>query len=458
MQPRPDHQERASSATLTEDIKIVRSCLEAAGASSVHIGIFDLEGGLRERRISVKDLGRVLGDPATFTNVLYSWDVCDQVFGSGPFGTERLQFDLSSIRKHPFDSGGMILIADYAGPLRMRSPRELLVRQVERAQLLGFGVRCALEFEFIVLDESAESLRDKAYNSLKPYAADNRCFSGFSAATHSAFLNELQECLVSADLPVKGVLSEIGPGCFEVTMADCTPVRAAENGALLRMLTKSYCRRRGLTASFMAQLDQGFPGLAGHVHLSLTDQESGAPVFGSVSEPVTDVMRHFLGGLVQLTPEFMALVCPNPNSYRRLVPGNWAPRAGTWAEHTHTVAIRTVTDSPEWTRVEYRVPGADTNPFLAAAVTLGAGLWGIEHQTAPPPAATDDGRSALAGGLRPLPHDLWEAVEQLKISAAATDLFGREFLDHYIASRLHEDLTVRKFVSAAERARYLEAS
>lgn len=425
---------------------------------NVQIGVFDLEGTFRGRRVRIEDIGIIFGDPPMLSNVINAWDINDQVYGSGPFGGEELNVDLSSARCDPFEPSAAIVTADYAGPSRRISPRTVLETQVERALSMGYEVRAALEFEVIILDESAQSIRSSRFENLKPFALDNRCFAGTSMATYGSFLSELELCLRKGDVPISGVLSEIGAGCFELTLRDSLPMRAAEDAVFCRTFTKAFCRQRNLTAAFMSQLGEDFPGLGGHVHLSLQNHRSKRPEFGRGSNRLMKTaMRHFVGGLIKLTPELMALVCQTPNAYRRLTPGNWAPRAATWAEQTHTVAVRTISAPAQNARVEYRIPGADTNPFLAIAVVLGAGLWGIENKVEPPDPSNDDGRSAIEMGLPSLPHDLWEATDRLEASTVARGLFGNAFIEHFVMSRRREEMIVRKFVSPSERARYIDA-
>lgn len=442
---------------LRKEVEEALHKLEPPKRSSVQIGLFDLDGGFRSRTVKVAELGRVFGEPPTFTNVINFWDVRDDVYGHGPFGGEEIAIDYGSARRYPFDETSAILTADYRGDALNCSAREVLSRQVARATAMGFDVRSALEFEVIILRESAGSIREKKFADLQPFAEDNMCFSGTSAATYAEFFKALENCLLGGDVPVVGLLSEIGPGCFEITLRDAAPVRAAEDAVFCRSFTKAFCRQRDLTGVFMSQLGEGYPGLGGHVHVSLQDRKSGRPVFGKQGAQLTPTMRHFIGGLIKLTPELMPLVCHTPNAYRRLVPGNWAPRAATWAEQTHTVAVRTISQPAENARIEYRIPGADTNPFLALGVVLGAGLWGIENKLEPPAPSLDDGRSAIAAGLPALPHDLWEALDRLEQSKVAASILGDPFLANFILARRREDIITRKFVSASERARYIDA-
>jgi glutamine synthetase len=251
----------------------------------------------------------------------------------------------------------------------------------------------------------------------------------------------------------------LGPGCLEATLLARDPLTAADDFALFRGFTKTFCRKRGLTASFMAQLGQGFQGQSGHLHLSLHDIKTAAPVFADARDTtgMSAAMRHFIGGMLRLLPDLTALCAHSVNAYRRMVPGNWSPRTPTWGLRNFSVAVRAVTGDAATTRIEFRVPAADTNPHLSMALALGAGLWGIEHRIEPPPPAEGDARGFVPEGLRPLPRTLHEAADRLDASKDARALFGDGFIDHFVMTRRHEDAALRRHVSAFERARYLEA-
>jgi glutamine synthetase len=162
-----------------------------------------------------------------------------------------------------------------------------------------------------------------------------------------------------------------------------------------------------------------------------------------------------IAGIVSLLPTLLVLLAPNPNSYRRFAPGNWAPRTATWGVGNYSCGLRVVAAGAKDTRLELRVPGADVDPHLALAMMLAAATWGVEGGLEPPDpvAAPADGR--LAAGA-PLPRNLTESVEQFRSSPAAVDLFGSAFVDHYAGSRQAEDDACRGFVPDGERDRYLD--
>ncbi len=436
------------------------AALERAGVRTVHIGILDMDSCLRERRVPVARAIAALHGAYTFPNVLHHWDTGESVYDPDlTYGDEDAAVDPTSGRAYPFEADAALFIADFVGPSADLSARRLLARQVERAARLGFTAKAAMECEFTVLAETADSVRAKNWAGLRAWAPDNRCFAGDSAATYAEFVAELDALAGELDIPLHGLGTELGPGCLEATLLAQEPLRAADDFALFRGFTKAFCRRRGLTASFMAQLGDGFQGLSGHLHLSLAEAKSGKPAFADPAAPdrVSATMRHFIGGLLRLLPEAVALTAHTANAYRRMVPGNWSPRTPTWGFRNYSVAVCASAQTPETTRIEFRVPAADTNPHLTMALALGAGLWGIETKAEPPAPATGNARDLVPEGFAPLPRTLAEAADRLDASRASRAIFGDAFIDHFVMTRRHEDAAVRRHVSAFERARYLES-
>ncbi len=433
----------------------LRAAAEARGARVVHVAIPDVDGGLRERRLPVASLEEALGAGASFCNVLHEWDVTDTVHGPGPFVSESIGADVANLRGYPFEAHAAWLLADFTGPHCASSPRELLKAQLARAAARGFDVRAAFEFEWLVFNETADSLRAKRYTALDAWAPDNRCWDAQSAAIHADVVSAQQDMLEAADIGVFGLGMELGAGCMEATLAATGGLRAADDATFFKLASRAFFRRRGQTACFMAQSDANAPGLSGHIHLSLTDSE-GANVFRSAPAQLNERARHFIGGVLRLLPELIALPLHTVNAYRRLSPGNWAPRTPTWSYGGYTTAVRAVANDAGSDRLEFRIPGADVNPYLGLAMFLGAGLWGMEQGVEPVAATVGDGRTHSGEGVAALPRDLLAAADALAVSAAARALFGAPFIDAFVASRRHEFDALRRAVSAEEKQRYFE--
>ncbi len=167
-------------------------------------------------------------------------------------------------------------------------------------------------------------------------------------------------------------------------------------------------------------------------------------------------MRWFVGGQQALMPELLAMVAPTVNAYTRLIPGFWAPTAALWGHENRTCALRVIGGSDKSQRVEYRIAAADINPYVALAASIGSGLWGMAGKIEPDAPIEGNAYAIEPPAARALPATLWEAAQRLRGSAAARELFGAEFVDHYAATREWEEREARKAVTDWQLARYFE--
>jgi len=211
-------------------------------------------------------------------------------------------------------------------------------------------------------------------------------------------------------------------------------------------------------ATFMAKWSKDWPGCGGHIHMSLWDRKGEKSVFHDAKAPhrMSKAMRQFVAGQQALMPELLAMVAPTINSYRRLIPGFWAPTQAAWGVENRTTALRVIPGSAKSTRVEYRVAAADANPYLALAAAVGAGLWGIGNKLDPGAPITGNAYEVERPAKLQLPRTLMEASERLAASKPARALFGDEFVDHYAATRNWEEREFRKQIGAWELDRYFE--
>jgi glutamine synthetase len=167
-------------------------------------------------------------------------------------------------------------------------------------------------------------------------------------------------------------------------------------------------------------------------------------------------MRAFVAGQQALMPEVLAMISPTMNSYRRLIPGFWAPTSATWGVENRTTALRVIPGSEKSTRVEFRVAAADGNPYLALAAAVGAGLWGIENKLKLGEPVQGNAYDKKHPAKLDLPRTLMEAAGRLRACKPARQLFGDEFVEHYAATREWEEREFRKAITDWELDRYFE--
>ncbi len=255
-------------------------------------------------------------------------------------------------------------------------------------------------------------------------------------------------------IPIEGLHTETGPGVYEAAIKYDTVLVAADKAALFKTAMKQVAARLGYAVTFMAKFDASLPGSSGHLHQSLWKDGKNAFHDGAGTAGLSRVAEHYVAGQLALMPELTALVSPTINSYKRYVPGVWAPLNASWGVENRTCAIRAIPGSAKSARFEHRQPAADINPFVAIAATVAAGLWGIEHELVPPAAVQGD--AAARTELANLPRTLREATDRLAESAAARSILGAEFVDHYVRTRDWECRQYERSVTDWERARYFE--
>jgi glutamine synthetase len=281
-------------------------------------------------------------------------------------------------------------------------------------------------------------------------------YSVLRASANSEWLIEMLTQLAAFRVPLEGLHTETGPGVFEAAIAADEGIQAADRAVLFKTAAKEIAGRHGLIPTFMAKWNAKLPGSSGHLHQSMWQGYEHHAVNHFAADEnggIGKLMQHYMAGLVASMPELMACFCPTVNSYKRTVPGAWAPVNATWGVDNRTTAVRAIPSAGKGSRVELRLTGADINPYIAMAASLAAGLDGIEREL-PLPAPVVN---AYSGDAEPLPRTLGEATRRLRESEMARKWLGDDFVDHYAATREWEVRRFEEAVTDWELARYLES-
>lgn len=447
---------------VADTLKTLRDLVTQSSAGHVKIGVTDIDGILRGKYMAKDKFLSSLDGGFGFCEVVLGWDANDQLYDNtkmtgwhSGYGDVPVRILPETARLLPTEPGVVFVLGEFLGKFETICPRGTLRRVLDKAARMGFAAKAACEYEFLVVEETAKSLEAKGYRGLEPLGRGFFGYSVLRTSVNTGFYQGLLQFFTEFGVPLEGLHEETGPGALEAAIQVSDALEAADRGVLFKTFTKVVAQRMGLQASFIAKWDKGFPGQGGHVHLSLQDRE-GRGIFLGEDGGISQTMRHFIGGIRKLAPEFAALAAPTVNSYRRLVPGYWAPTAATWGIDNRTVAVRAISGSAKSQRVEFRIPGADTNPYLTLAAAFGAGLWGIENRVEPGEPMTGNAYTQMVADECQLPRTLGHAAEIFSRSEAAREIFGADFVDHFAATRDWEEREFRRHVTDWELSRYFE--
>jgi glutamine synthetase len=453
MQPR-DVRSAADARRIVEERKLTH----------VKVAVTDIDGVMRGKYLGKDKFLSALDNGFGFCDVVLGWDSNDQLYDNVAYTGWHTAYPDAPVRvlpetcrDLPTEPGGLFFLAEFAEGAEAICPRGVLRRTIGRARKLGFDPMSAVEYEFFVFEETPHSVREKNYRNLKPITPGFFGYSVLRSSVWSDFYRDYLALCEGMDMGLEGLHTETGAGVLEAAIRVDDTLASADKAALFKTFTKVFAQKRGLMATFMAKWSRDWPGQSGHIHVSLKNGK-GKSAFHDPKAPhrMSPLMRHFVGGQQALMPELLAMVAPTVNSYTRLIPGFWAPTHATWGVENRTTALRVIPGSAKSQRVEYRIAAADGNPYLALAVALGSGLWGIEHKIEPDAPIDGNSYDKKHAAKRGLPSTLWEAAQRLKASKAARQLFGDAFVDHYAATREWEEREYRKQITDWQLQRYFE--
>ncbi|WP_288132703.1 glutamine synthetase [Microbulbifer sp.] len=439
--------------------------VEARGLTHVKVGLFDNDGVMRGKYMSREKFFSALDHGFAFCDVVLGWDVQDQLYDNTRYTGWHTGYPDAPVRilphtcrEVPFEDGMLLFLAEFSDAAEVVCPRAILRRVIRRCEKAGFLPYGALEYEFFLFDETPDSAHAKGYRDLKPFTPGWFGYSMIRNSVHSDLYHEILELAQQMDFPIEGLHTETGPGVLEAAITVDNVESAGDKAALFKTFIKVLAERRGLMATFMAKWSNDYPGQSGHIHLSLRSKKDNTSAFFAPDAPHTmsEIQRQFLAGQQRLMPELLCMVAPTINSYRRLIPGFWAPTDATWGVENRTAALRVIPGSDKSQRQEYRLGAADANPYLALAAALGSGIYGTEQLWQPGAPVSGNAYATEHPAELALPRTLWEAAQRFRESPIARDLFGDDFVDHYAASREWEEREFRRHISDWELKRYFE--
>jgi glutamine synthetase len=446
--------------------KDIAKQLSDAGAKRVKLAVADIDGILRGKFISIDKFLSIAEKGFGFCDVIFGWDAADVAYDNSTvtgwhtgYPDATAIIDLNTFRKVPWEDDVPFFLADFGdsnGDGYPICPRSLLKRIAKQAENAGYGPRFSQEFEWFNFQNSSQELHDQQFRNLKPITPGMFGYSVLRASLNSAYFDDLFNLLTKFRVPIEGLHTETGPGVYEAAILYADVVEAADRAILFKTGVKEIGMRHNILASFMAKFNESLPGCSGHVHQSLWNKEGTRNLFAADgNNKISPLMESYIAGQLHCLPFILPMYAPTINSYKRLVEGAWAPTTITWAFDNRTTALRALCGGSASTRLETRVVGSDTNPYLAMAACLASGLYGVKNNL-PLHVPPTKGSGYADGTHGLLPKNLHEATQAMKNSEVAKELFGEEFVQHFTGTREWEWRQYSKAVTDWELKRYFE--
>ena len=442
-------------------------------------GTFEIQQWLRERQIEeiecvVPDLagvarGKVMPSykfaKTQHSNMPVSifWQTITgsyAVFGGDQYHTESdilLVPDVSTLRTVPWASSPTAQIIHdchwQEGGTVPFAPRQVLKRVVALFEDKGWKPVVAPELEFYLTKPNP----DPDYPLEPPVGRSGRQGAGSQSYSISAvdeydkFVDDLYDFAEDQNLGIDTIIQEAGAAQLEVNLLHGDPVELADQTFLFKRTIREAAFRQGYYATFMAKPMENQPGSAAHIHQSVIDTDTGKNIFSNDDGSPSELFYQFLAGQQKYLGAAIALLAPYVNSYRRLIPDNAAPINLEWGIDNRSTGLRVPVSTADARRVENRLGGADTNPYLAIATSLACGYLGIIEGLKP--------REIMSGNAYQSEHDLPRGLEdalwRFEQSESLHEVLGEDFCKLYLAVKRDEFEAFMRVISPWEREHLL---
>ena len=415
----------------------LRDDVAAGLIDTVVLAVVDMQGRMQGKRLSARYfLNEVLNHGTEGCNYLLAVDVdMNTVAGYDMSSWERgygdfvMRPDLSTLRRVPWQEGTALLMADLLwedGSDVVASPRQILRKQLNRLAERGLVAFVGTELEFVIYDDSYEDAWKRGYRDLNPANLYNVDYSLLGTARVEPLLRKIRLDMEGAGMYVESAKGECNLGQHEIAFRYDEALVSCDNHSIYKNGTKEIAAQAGRSITFMAKPNQR-EGNSCHIHISVRSADGAAVMAGEGEHGLSELGAQFIAGQLACMRELTMMYAPNINSYKRFVPGSFAPTSITWGVDNRTCPLRLVGHGHSL-RIENRAPGGDVNPYLAVAALIAAGLHGIDNELPLEAACTGN---AYTSGAETLPTTLRDALGLFEGSKLARETFGEEVVAHY---------------------------
>ena len=419
------------------------------GTHTVVLGMGDLNGLLRGKRIPAENWANICESGMAMANAIFAidmtCDVWDTPYTNWDTGYPDVHvMPIGEVHPIPWEEGVVYSFSESVGtdhqPVAI-DPRASLVRVLQKASDMGYETRIGTELEFYLLDK----------DTLKPRDRGIQVYGLPRAAELEHVLGPMRRHLTTVGIPIEQSNPEYAAGQVEVNIRYDEALIAADRVVTFRGLVKELGNSHGYHATFMSKPFFAESGNGFHVHHSLwKDGENQMADNGTLSE----IGRHYLAGLQKYMAEMSMVSATTPNAYRRRQPYSFCPTNNTWGIDNRTVGLRVILGNDSAVRVEKRDGSADCNPYLLLALEIAAGLKGIEDSLEPTSETVGNGYEVE--GHQSIPTDLGTAVALARESDLMAEVLGPDLLEILIQQSEREIEFISNQVTPVEIERYLE--
>jgi len=436
--------------------------------AAVDVLLPDLCGVFRGKRVPIDEVDKVLKAGVALPGCTFAVDITGETIEATGMSIERGVPDQTclpvpgTLVPVPWAArplGQMLLsMRDPAGAPYPLAPRSLVENLL--AVLAGRGLTpvVAIELEFYLLagGRAADGAPQPPVSPKSGLPQDRTQVYGLAELEDfEAVLDDITAAALAQGIPAGTAIAEYGPGQYEITLNHRPDaLRAADDAVLFKRVVKGVAQRHGFEATFMAKpyTDHASSGM--HVHISVLDRD-GRNIFAAEDPAGSPLLRHVIGGMAETLPAALALAAPGANSWRRFQVGSYAPTVVTWGVNNRTAPLRIPAGPPDSRRVEYRIAGADANPYLVLAGLLAGLLHGLDTRADPGPATVGNAYSAEAPRL---PATWEESLELFGRSPVLRRWLGDAFVDVYRITKQAERDKFAGIVTPTEIAWYLRSA
>jgi len=406
---------------------------------TVVIAMTDMQGRLVGKRIDANFfLSDVFKHGTEGCNYLLAVDVeMNTVPGYEMSSWERgysdmaMMPDTNTLRYVPWQDGAALLLADVQWLDHsdvVASPRQILKKQIKVLADAGMKAMVGTELEFIVYNNTYEQAFNKGYKDLTPSNQYNVDYSILGGSRVEPLLRAIRLGMTDAGMNVESVKGECNFGQHEIAFKYSDALTSCDNHVIYKNGAKEIAAANGYALTFMAKPNLR-EGNSSHIHLSFRGLKDEMVMADDKDKAhgLSEVGKSFIAGQIKHLREMSLLFAPNINSYKRYVPGSFAPTAIRWGRDNRTCALRLVGHGQSL-RLENRVPGGDVNPYLAVAGIIAAGLDGVKNNLKLENAFTGN---AYDSDSPRVPATILEAQILWADSAWVKEVFGAEVQAHY---------------------------